>query len=155
MANYKVYIPFVWSSEGELVDEVFSVLVEADDIEDAKKQGIEELYSEWQVVNIDSRLIEVEETPDFDTFEQWEEKYTTLRKPNIDDEDEGLGAIMFDYIDDEYQTVRGYDPKKIWTVRESEYGLIVTAGFGWIDRFGYILSEQSFSDEDMGKTYRI
>ena len=155
MANYKVYIPFVWSSEGELVDEVFSVLVEADDIEDAKKQGIEELYSEWQVVNIDSRLIEVEETPDFDTFEQWEEKYTALRKPNIDDEDEGLGAIMFDYIDDEYQTVRGYDPKKIWTVRESEYGLIVTAGFGWIDRFGYILSEQSFSDEDMGKTYRI
>jgi hypothetical protein len=155
MANYKVYIPFVWSSEGELVDEVFSVLVEADDIEDAKKQGIEELYSEWQVVNIDSRLIEVEETPDFDTFEQWEEKYTALRKPNIDEEDEGLGAIMFDYIDDEYQTVRGYDPKKIWTVRESEYGLIVTAGFGWIDRFGYILSEQSFSDEDMGKTYRI
>jgi hypothetical protein len=155
MANYKVYIPFVWSSEGELVDEVFSVLVEADNIEDATKQGIEELHSEWQVVNMDSRLIEVEETPEFDTFEQWEEKYTALRKPNIDEDNDGLSAIMFDYIDDEYQTVRGYDPKKIWTVRESEYGLIVTAGFGWIDRFGYILSEQSFSDEDMGKTYRI
>lgn len=155
MANYKVYIPFVWSSEGELVDEVFSVLVEADNIEDATKQGIEELHSEWQVVNMDSRLIEVEETPDFDTFEQWEEKYTALRKPNTDEDNEGLSAILFDYIDDEYQTVRGHDPKKIWTVRESEYGLIVTAGFGWIDRYGYILSEQSFSDEDMGKTYRI
>ena len=155
MADYKVYIPFVWSSGGELVDEVFSVLVKADNEEDAMKKGIEELDSEWDVKTMDSRLIEVEQVPDFETFDKWEEKYTALKNPKADDDDQGLEAIMFDYIDDEYQTVRSHDPKKIWTVRESEFGLILTAGFGWIDRFGYILSEEQFSEEDMGKTFKM
>jgi len=155
MASYKVYIPFVWSSGGELVDEVFSVLVEADNEPDAQKLAIEELYSEWDVKNMDSRSIEIELCPDFSSFEEWEEKYTALKNPKADEDDEGLSAVMFDYVDDEYQTVRGHDPKKIWTVRESPYGLILTAGFGWVDRFGYILSEEQFSEEDMGKTFRV
>jgi len=155
MASYKVYIPFVWSSGGELVDEVFSVLVEADNEPDAQKLAIEELYSEWDVKNMDSRSIEIELCPDFSSFEEWEEKYTALKNPKADEDNEGLSAVMFDYVDDEYQTVRGHDPKKIWTVRESPYGLILTAGFGWVDRFGYILSEEQFSEEDMGKTFRV
>jgi hypothetical protein len=155
MASYKVYIPFVWSSGGELVDEVFSVLVEADNEPDAQKLAIEELYSEWDVKNMDSRSIEIELCPDFSSFEEWEEKYTALKNPKADEDDEGLSAVMFDYVDDEYQTVRGHDPKKIWTVRESPYGLILTAGFGRVDRFGYILSEEQFSEEDMGKTFRV
>jgi hypothetical protein len=155
MSSYKVYIPFVWSSEGELVDEIFSTIVEADNESDAQKLAIEELDSEWDVKNMDSRLIEVEQVPDFETFDQWEEKYTALKNPKADEDEEGLGSVMFDYVDDEYQTVRGHDPKKIWTVRESEFGLILTAGFGWVDRFGYILSEEQFSEEDMGKTFRV
>ena len=155
MASYKVYIPFVWSSGGELVDEIFSTIVEADNEPDAQKLAIEELDSEWDVKNMDSREIEVELCPDFSSFEEWEEKYTALKNPKADEDDEGLSAVMFDYVDDEYQTVRGHDPKKIWTVRESEFGLILTAGFGWVDRFGYILSEEQFSEEDMGKTFRV
>ena len=155
MSSYKVYIPFVWSSGGELVDEIFSTIVEADNEPDAQKLAIEELDSEWDVKNMDSRLIEVEQVPDFETFDQWEEKYTALKNPKADEDEEGLGSVMFDYVDDEYQTVRGHDPKKIWTVRESEFGLILTAGFGWVDRFGYILSEEQFSEEDMGKTFRV
>jgi hypothetical protein len=155
MASYKVYIPFVWSSGGELVDEIFSTIVEADNEPDAQKLAIEELDSEWDVKNMDSREIEVELCPDFSSFEEWEEKYTALKNPKADEDDEGLSAVMFDYVDDEYQTVRGHDPKKIWTVRESPYGLILTAGFGWVDRFGYILSEEQFSEEDMGKTFRV
>jgi hypothetical protein len=155
MASYKVYIPFVWSSGGELVDEIFSTIVEADNESDAQKLAIEELDSEWDVKNMDSREIEVELCPDFSSFEEWEEKYTALKNPKSDEDDEGLSAVMFDYVDDEYQTVRGHDPKKIWTVRESPYGLILTAGFGWVDRFGYILSEEQFSEEDMGKTFRV
>lgn len=155
MSSYKVYIPFVWSSEGELVDEIFSTIVEADNESDAQKLAIEDLDSEWDVKNMDSRLIEVEQVPDFETFDQWEEKYTALKNPKADEDEEGLGSVMFDYVDDEYQTVRGHDPKKIWTVRESEFGLILTAGFGWVDRFGYILSEEQFSEEDMGKTFRV
>lgn len=155
MANYKVYIPFVWSSGGELVDEIFSTLVEADNTDDAKKFATEELFEEWDVKNIDSRLIEVELAPQFNSFDEWEEKFTALKNPKAHEGEEGLGEIMFDYIDDDYQTVRGHDPKKIWTVRESEYGLILTAGFGWVDRFGYILSEQAFGEEDLNKTFKM
>ena len=155
MSSYKVYIPFVWSSEGELVDEIFSTIVEADNESDAQKLAIEELDSEWDVKNMDSRSIEIELCPDFTSFDKWEEKYTALKNPKSDEDDEGLSAIMFDYVDDELQTVRGHDPKKIWTVRESPYGLILTAGFGWVDRFGYILSEQAFTEEDVDKTFRV
>jgi hypothetical protein len=62
---------------------------------------------------------------------------------------------MFDTDGDEYQTVRGYDTGKIWTVRSTEYGLMLTAGFGVVDRLGYILSEESITEEDWSKAYVI
>ena len=155
MPSYKVYIPFTYSYGGEIVEEQFNTLVESDNESDATKKALEELSEEYVVKNLDSRLIEVELCPDFTSFDEWEEKYTALKNPKSDEDDEGLSAIMFDYVDDELQTVRGHDPKKIWTVRESPYGLILTAGFGWVDRFGYILSEQAFVDEDVDKTFRV
>ena len=154
MSSYKVYIPFVWSSEGELVDEIFSTIVEADNESDAQKLAIEELDSEWDVKNMDSRSIEIELCPDFTSFEKWEEKYTALKNPNSD-EDEGLSAIMFETYGEELETVRNHEPNKIWTIRDTEYGLLLFAGFGLVDRFGYILSEQAFVDEDVDKTFRV
>jgi hypothetical protein len=62
---------------------------------------------------------------------------------------------MFDTDGDEYQTVRGFDSEKIWTVRSTEYGLILTAGLGVVDRFGYILSEQPVTEEDKDKAFVI
>ena len=154
MSSYKVYIPFVWSSEGELVDEIFSTIVEADNESDAQKLAIEELDSEWDVKNMDSRSIEIELCPDFTSFEKWEEKYTALKNPNSD-EDEGLSAIMFETYGEELETVRSHEPNKIWTIRDTEYGLLLFAGFGLVDRFGYILSEQAFNEEDVDKTFRV
>jgi len=154
MSSYKVYIPFVWSSEGELVDEIFSTIVEADNESDAQKLAIEELDSEWDVKNMDSRSIEIELCPDFTSFDKWEEKYTALKNPNSD-EDEGLSAIMFETYGEELETVRNHEPNKIWTIRDTEYGLLLFAGFGLVDRFGYILSEQAFNEEDVDKTFRV
>ena len=154
MSSYKVYIPFVWSSEGELVDEIFSTIVEADNESDAQKLAIEELDSEWDVKNMDSRLIEVELCPDFTSFDEWEEKYTALKNPKSDD-DEGLSTIMFETYGEELETVRNHEPNKIWTIRDTEYGLLLTAGFGLIDRFGYIISEQSYEEADLDKAYRM
>lgn len=154
MSSYKVYIPFVWSSEGELVDEIFSTIVEADNESDAQELAIEELDSEWDVKNMDSRSIEIELCPDFTSFDKWEEKYTALKNPNSD-EDEGLSAIMFETYGEELETVRNHEPNKIWTIRDTEYGLLLFAGFGLVDRFGYILSEQAFNEEDVDKTFRV
>jgi hypothetical protein len=62
---------------------------------------------------------------------------------------------MFDTDGDQYQTVRGFDSSKIWTIRSTEYGLMLTAGLGFVDRFGYILSEESFTEEDKDKAFII
>ncbi len=155
MPRYDVYIPFTASYEGEPYDEEFSIVVVAENDKDAIKKAIEELQSEYVVKTIDSREITVEEIPDFPSFDDWEEKYTARNNPFAQEGEQGLGEIMFDTDGDEYQTVRGYDTGKIWTVRSTEYGLMLTAGFGVVDRLGYILSEESITEEDWSKAYII
>jgi hypothetical protein len=155
MPRYDVYIPFTCSYEGEIADEEFSIIVKADNEKDAIQKAIEELNSEYVVKTIDSREITVEELPEFPSFDEWEENYTALRNPFAQEGEQGLGEIMFDTDGDEYQTVRGYDTGKIWTVRSTEYGLMITAGFGVVDRFGYILSEESITEEDWSKAFII
>jgi len=155
MPRYDVYIPFTASYEGEPYDEEFDVKVEADNEKDAIKKAIEELNSEYVVKTLNSDEITVEEIPDFPSFDDWEEKYTARNNPFAREGEQGLGEIMFDTDGDEYQTVRGYDTGKIWTVRSTEYGLMLTAGFGVVDRLGYILSEESITEEDWSKAYII
>jgi len=155
MPRYDVYIPFTASYEGEPYDEEFSIVVVADNEKDAIKKAIEELDSEYVVKTLNSDEITVEEIPDFPSFDDWEEKYTARNNPFAQEGEQGLGEIMFDTDGDEYQTVRGYDTGKIWTVRSTEYGLMLTAGFGVVDRLGYILSEESITEEDWSKAYII
>ncbi len=155
MPRYDVYIPFTASYEGEPYDEEFDVKVEADNEKDAIKKAIEELHSEYVVKTLNSDEITVEEMPDFPSFDDWEEKYTARNNPFAQEGEQGLGEIMFDTDGDQYQTVRGYDAGKIWTVRSTEYGLMLTAGFGVVDRLGYILSEESITEEDWSKAYII
>jgi len=155
MPRYDVYIPFTASYEGEPYDEEFDVKVEADNEKDAIKKAIEELQSEYVVKTLNSDEITVEEMPDFPSFDEWEEKYTARNNPFAQEGEQGLGEIMFDTDGDQYQTVRGYDAGKIWTVRSTEYGLMLTAGFGVVDRLGYILSEESITEEDWSKAYII
>jgi len=155
MPRYDVYIPFTASYEGEPYDEEFDVKVEADNEKDAIKKAIEELNSEYVVKTLNSDEITVEEMPDFPSFDDWEEKYTARNNPFAQEGEQGLGEIMFDTDGDQYQTVRGYDAGKIWTVRSTEYGLMLTAGFGVVDRLGYILSEESITEEDWSKAYII
>ncbi len=155
MPRYDVYIPFTASYEGEPYDEEFDVKVEADNEKDAIKKAIEELNSEYVVKTLNSDEITVEEMPDFPSFDEWEEKYTARNNPFAQEGEQGLGEIMFDTDGDQYQTVRGYDAGKIWTVRSTEYGLMLTAGFGVVDRLGYILSEESITEEDWSKAFII
>ena len=155
MPRYSVYIPFTSSYEGEHYDEEFDVIVKAENEKDAIQEAIKELESEYVIKTLNSDEITVEEVPEFPSFDEWEETYTALKNPHAQEGEQGLGEIMFDTDGDEYQTVRGFDSSKIWTVRSTEYGLMLTAGFGVVDRFGYILSEQSFTEEDKDKAFII
>ena len=229
MPRYNVYIPFIATYEGEPYEEEFSTIVKAENEKDAIQEAINELnseyvvktidsreitveeiptfpsFDEWEenftaiknphaqegeqglaeimfdtdgdqyqtvrgfdsskiwtirsteyvVKTIDSREITVEELPEFPSFDEWEENFTALKNPHAQEGEQGLGEIMFDTDGDQYQTVRGFDSSKIWTIRSTEYGLMLTAGYGLVDRFGYILSEESFTEEDKNKAYII
>ena len=155
MPRYDVYIPFVASYEGEPYDEEVSTIVNADNEKDAIQKAIDELDSEYVVKTLNSDEITVEEIPTFPSFDEWEENFTALKNPHAREGEQGLGEIMFDTDGDEYQTVRGFDSSKIWTIRSTEYGLMLTAGLGFVDRFGYILSEQPFTEEDKDKAFII
>ena len=155
MPRYAVYIPFTSSYEGEPYDEEFDVIVKAENEKDAIQEAIKELESEYVIKTLNSDEITVEEVPEFPSFDEWEETYTALKNPHAQEGEQGLGEIMFDTDGDEYQTVRGYDTGKIWTVRSTEYGLMLTAGFGVVDRLGYILSEESITEEDWSKAFII
>lgn len=155
MPRYDVYIPFIASYEGEPYEEEYSTIVKAENEKDAIQEAIKELNSEYVVKTIDSREITVEEIPTFPSFDEWEEKFTALKNPHAQEGEQGLGGIMFDTDGDQYQTVRGFDSSKIWTIRSTEYGLMLTAGLGFVDRFGYILSEESFTEEDKDKAFII
>jgi hypothetical protein len=155
MPRYAVYIPFTSSYEGEPYDEEFDVIVKAENEKDAIQEAIKELESEYVIKTLNSDEITVEEVSEFPSFDEWEEKYTARNNPFAQEGEQGLGEIMFDTDGDEYQTVRGYDTGKIWTVRSTEYGLMLTAGFGVVDRLGYILSEESITEEDWSKAYII
>jgi ribosomal protein L20A (L18A) len=155
MPRYDVYIPFIASYEGEPYEEEFSTIVKAENEKDAIQKAINELNSEYVVKTIDSREITVEQIPEFPSFDEWEESFTAINNPHAQEGEEGLGRIMFDTDGDQYQTVRGFDSSKIWTIRSTEYGLMLTAGLGFVDRFGYILSEESFTEEDKAKAFII
>lgn len=155
MPRYAVYIPFNYSYGGESVDEEFDTIVKADNEKDAIQEAITELEGEYVIKTLNSDEITVEEVPEFPSFDEWEETYTALKNPHAQEGEQGLGEIMFDTDGDEYQTVRGYDTGKIWTVRSTEYGLMLTAGFGVVDRLGYILSEESITEEDWSKAFII
>ena len=155
MPRYDVYIPFIASYEGEPYEEEFSTIVKAENEKDAIQEAIKELDSEYVVKTLNSDDITVEQIPDFPSFDEWEENFTALKNPHAQEGEQGLGGIMFDTDGDQYQTVRGFDSSKIWTIRSTEYGLMLTAGLGFVDRFGYILSEESFTEEDKDKAFII
>jgi hypothetical protein len=155
MPRYDVYIPFTCSYEGEIADEEFSIIVKAENEKDAIQEALKELESEYVIKTVNSDDITVEQIPDFPSFDEWEEKYTALKNPHAYEGEQGLGEIMFDTDGDQYQTVRGFDSGKIWTVRSTEYGLMLTAGFGVVDRFGYILSEEPATEEDKEQAFII
>ena len=155
MPRYDVYIPFIASYEGEPYEEEFSTIVKAENEKDALEEALKELHSEYVVKTIENDDITIEEIPTFPSFDEWEEKFTALKNPHAQEGEQGLGEIMFDTDGDQYQTVRGYDAGKIWTVRSTEYGLLLTAGFGVVDRFGYILSEEPATEEDKDQAFII
>jgi hypothetical protein len=57
---------------------------------------------------------------------------------------------MFETYDPELAFVRAYDPSRIWTYADNDYGEpCLVSGYHLVNRIGYILTEESHNGEDI------
>jgi hypothetical protein len=146
--KYKVFIEMTLHTGKE----GFSVVVDGNDEDDAKQIAIFEMNQEYK--NIASYFVdEVNELEYEFTVDDWEEKYKPMQNPRKDAED-GFDANMFDTHDEgDYEVLKGYDIKRIWTLLEGEDGMVIISGYHRVNRLGYFITENPVEEEDKTKEY--
>lgn len=146
--KYKVYIEMVLSYG----DETFSTIVYASDEDEAEQNAIFEMKQEYKNI-VSYKVEEVEEIVYEFTIDDWEEKYKPLPNPRKDEED-GFDAILFDtHLQSDLDVLKGYDPNRIWTLVESDEGMVIVHGFRWVNRMAYLISQVPVEPDDITKEY--
>lgn len=92
-------------------------------------------------------------------IEHWLDKFTP-KLNHIDTNagfDLGFGqGSMFETFGEELEYVREFqkeNPNKVWTIVDSEGELYLIAGLHFVNRMGYILSNEDWAEEDLQEEY--
>ena len=78
---------------------------------------------------------------------QWEEKYRPIN--NHLDENASFDGIMFETYGEEVEFVKRQNPKCIWTYAEEDDKLFIDAGWHYVNRLGYFITEVPCDDPDL------
>jgi hypothetical protein len=78
----------------------------------------------------------------FYTFSSWEETF----KP-ITNSIRNNGDFAFETYGEEQEFVRNYDPKFIWTEVDGDSGTYLVAGYHYVNRIQYFITENPWEDE--------
>jgi len=78
----------------------------------------------------------------FYTYQSWFDTF----KP-ITNSIRNNGDFPFETYGDEMEFVRNYDPKFIWTEVDGEGGTYITAGYHYVNRIQYYITENPWEDE--------
>lgn len=82
------------------------------------------------------------------SYEKWIEKYQPMT--NTLTEGAGFSGTMFETYGDEFNFVKKYvDKSRVWTLRNGDEGLIITAGLGWVNRLGYFVTEKPWVNAEV------
>jgi len=60
-------------------------------------------------------------------------------------------GTMFETYGEEFEFVRGQDPRTVWTLIDGDDGPLISSGYHLVNRLGYFVSKQSLPD-DVGIT---
>lgn len=147
--KFKVYIDLILNDSQE---EGYTVIVYADNEDQAEELAIFEMKQEYKKYS-SYKVTEVSELEYEFTIDEWEEKYKPLQNPRKDIDD-GFDANIFDTHDEgDYEVIKGYDIKRIWTLIEGEDGMLVVSGYRIIDRLGYFITENPVEPDDEQKEF--
>lgn len=77
-------------------------------------------------------------------YESWFESYKPIDNEII--EDAPFEGKMFETYDDEVAFVSKQEPAHIWTLVEADDEMYIIAGWHFVDRMGYFITEKPFAN---------
>lgn len=86
------------------------------------------------------------------TLEQWEAKYRPIINTindNASFQDEDGNGILFETYGAEYDKVVATTPEKVWTYVDGDDGTYVVAGWCFVNRIGYFITEEPWETMDI------
>ena len=86
------------------------------------------------------------ETPytEYQGWHAWEEKFKPIKNHLVNDPDQQ----MFETYGEEVEFVSNYDNKYVWTYLQGDMSDLVCAGYHYVNRLGYYISEIPWENED-------
>ena len=86
------------------------------------------------------------ETPytEYQGWHAWEEKFKPIKNHMVADPDQQ----MFETYGEEVEFVSNYDNKYVWTYLQGDMSDLICAGYHYVNRLGYYISEVPWENED-------
>lgn len=78
----------------------------------------------------------------FYTYGSWEETFRPIKNKITNGAD-----IHFETYGEEYEFVKAQDPNKIWTEVDGDSGTYIIAGWHFVNRIHYYITEEPWTDE--------
>ena len=78
----------------------------------------------------------------FYTYEAWEQTFKPIKNKITNGND-----IHFETYGEEYEFVKAQDPKTIWTEVDGDSGTYIVAGWHFVNRIHYYITENPWEDE--------
>ncbi len=81
----------------------------------------------------------------FYTYDAWVDTFKPIKNKISKYPDESL--IHFETYGEEVEFVKAQDPKTIWTEVDGDSGTYIVAGWHWVNRIHYYITENPWDDE--------
>lgn len=75
-------------------------------------------------------------------WDEFERKYAPI--PNPPDQDEWF---LFETYGEDLDAVKAHDPNKVWTLLDTDGVELIVAGYHFVNRTNYILTERAWTSE--------
>jgi hypothetical protein len=128
----------------------FQVMADSDD------EAVERLREKYgdtdEIINMqdDDLLTAIAEREEREGTDEWLSRYTLVRNPNSTPDDLDPAASMFETYGTDYQEVlrvKATRPRRIWTLCEEDGIGWVQAGWHYVNRIGYFISNEEWIDD--------
>lgn len=81
---------------------------------------------------------------EYQGWNEWADKYKPIKNHLVFD----FNQQMFETYGEEVEFVSNYDPKYVWTYLQGDMSDLICAGYHFVNRLGYYISEVPWTNED-------